>query len=86
MIEDNCLLTKAKIKFRPYGTNVHLPVRGRAKVQIRAKAGAIITTYVYVMDDDTETSLLSKMDSQRLGIIKINLEGEKTETKLEGEH
>ena len=84
-IEDNCLLTKAKIKFRPYGTNMHLPVRGRTKVQLRAKAGALITTYVYVMDDDSETSLLGKRDAQRLGIVKIDLRGEKTEVKLEGE-
>ena len=84
-IEDNCLLTKAKIKFRPYGTNMHLPVRGRTKVQLRAKAGALITTYVYVMDDDTETSLLGKRDAQRLGIVKIDLRGEETEVNLEGE-
>ena len=84
-IEDNCLMTKTKIKFRPYGTDVHLPVRGRAKVQLRAKAGAVITTYVYVNDDDNESSLLGKRDAQRLGIVKIDLRGEESEVRPDGE-
>ena len=84
-IRDECLLVKTKIKFRPYGTDKRLPVRGRAKVQLRAKAGAMITTYVYVNDDDKETSLLGKRDAQRLGIVKINLKGGEEEVNLEGE-
>ena len=84
-IQDNCLLGKTKIKFRPYGTDVHLPVRGRAKVRLRAEAGAIITTFVYINDDANESSLLGKRDAQRLGIVKIDLRGEKAEVKLQGE-
>ena len=84
-IRDECLLVKTKIKFRPYGTDKRLPVRGRAKVQLRAKAGALITTYVYVNDDDSETSLLGKRDAQRLGIVKIDLKGGKEEVNLEGD-
>ena len=84
-VQDKAMMVKTKIKFRPYGTDTHLPVRGRAKVQLRAKAGAVITTYVYVNDDDKESSLLGKRDAQRLGIIKINLEGREEEVKPEGQ-
>ena len=84
-IKDDALLVKTKIRFRPYGTKEHLPIRGRAKVQLRAKAGATIVTHVYIMDDETETSLLGKRDAQRLGIVKINLKGEKEEVNLDGE-
>ena len=84
-IKDDAVMVKTKIRFRPYGTNEQLPIRGRAKVQLRAKAGATIITYVYINDDDTETSLLGKRDAQRLGIVKINLRGEEEEVQLEGE-
>ena len=70
---DEAVMVKTKIRFRPYGTSEQLPIRGRAKVQLRAKAGATIVTYVYINDDDTETSLLGKRDAQRLGIVKIKL-------------
>ena len=41
-IKDDAVMVKTKIRFRPYGTNEQLPIRGRAKVQLRAKAGATI--------------------------------------------
>ena len=66
-------LYKTDIKFRPYGTGIQLPIRGRAKVWLRAQAGAMIKTYVYVNDDDNETSLLGKNDAERLGIVKITM-------------
>ena len=74
-------LYKTDIKFRPYGTGVQLPIRGRAKVWLRAQAGAMIKTYVYVNDDDGETSMLGKNDAERLGIVKINLRGSREEIK-----
>ena len=74
-------LYKTDIKFRPYGTGVQLPTRGRAEVWLRAQAGAVIKTYVYVNDDDGETSLLGKNDAERLGIVKINLRGSREEIK-----
>ena len=38
---------------------------------LKAQAGAVIATYVYINDDDSETSLLGKDDAERLGIVKI---------------
>ena len=72
-------MVKTKIKFRPWGTDQKLPVRGRAKVQLQAQAGATITTYIYVNDDDRDASLLGKSDAIRLGIVKLNLEGDSKE-------
>ena len=66
---------KTNTRFRPYGTSVQLPIQGKAKVWLKAQAGAVIATYVYINDDDSETSLLGKNDAERLGIIKINLRG-----------
>ena len=72
-------MVMTKIKFRPWGTDQKLPVRGRAKVQLRAQAGATITTYIYINDDDRDDSLLGKSDAIRLGIVKLNLEGDSEE-------
>jgi len=66
---------KTNTRFRPYGTSVQLPIQGKAKVWLKAQAGAVIATYVYINDDDSETSLLGKNDAERLSIIKINLRG-----------
>ena len=70
-----CSLILTKLKFRPYGTNKQPLVIGRAKVQLRAEAGAVIETYVYVNNDTAETSLLGEKDAQRLGIVMIRPEG-----------
>ena len=75
-IEKECRMVKTKIKFRPWGTDQKLPVCGRAKVQLRAQAGATITTYVYINDNDRDASLLGKSDALRLGIVKLNLQGD----------
>ena len=83
-IRDKCLLVKTKLKFRPYGTDELLPVRGRAKVQLKAKAGATITTYVFVNDSDRDSSLLGKEDAIRLGIVRVNLNGAAVEVNPEG--
>ena len=44
-------LKKTKLRFRPFGTNQYLPIRGRARVRLRAKAGAMIETEVCVNED-----------------------------------
>ena len=75
-IRDKCSLVKTKLRFRPYGTSHRLPIRGRAKVQLKAQAGATITTYVFINDDNQDASLLGKADAIRLGIIKMNLRGD----------
>ena len=62
-IAGECRLVRTKIRFRPWGTEEKLPIRGRVKVTIRARAGAEITTYVYVNDDDKDFSLLGKSDA-----------------------
>ena len=62
-------LKKTKLKFRPYGTNHYLPIKGRAAVRLRAEAGAVIETEVYVNGDRSEDSLLGEKDAERLGII-----------------
>ena len=67
-IAEECRMVKTKIKFGPWGTDQKLPVRGRAKVQLRAQAGATITTYIYINDDDRDDSLLGKSDAIRLGL------------------
>ena len=72
---------KTKLKFRPYGTDGQLPIRGRAKVQLKAKAGATITTYVFLNDSDRDSSLLGKEDAVRLGIVEVNLAGAASEVK-----
>ena len=74
-ISGACKLLPTKLKFRPYGTNKQLPVIGRAKVQLKAEAGAVIETFVYVNDDEAESSLLGEKDAQRLGIVIIRPEG-----------
>ena len=43
-IKDSTKMVKTRIKFRPYGTDTQLPVRGRAKVKLTATAGGVIET------------------------------------------
>ena len=49
---------------------------------MRAQAGATITTYVYINDDDRDASLLGKSDALRLGIVKLNLQGDPEEVEV----
>ena len=59
-------LKKTKLRFRPYGTNQYLPIRGRAAVRFRGKAWAMIETEVYVNEDRSEELLLGeKIDKIR---------------------
>ena len=68
-------LKRAKVNFRPYGTNISLPMKGRAKVELEAVNGKKHNTVIYVVKGDVET-LLGKEDAMALGIIQINSEGD----------
>ena len=69
-------------KVRPYGTNHHLPIIGRAEVRLEAKAGAVIETEVYVNKESLEESLLGEKDAERLGIVTVSPEGEAEEVDI----
>ena len=73
-------LKSNNIKFTPYGTNVKLPVKGRAKVVFTNARGRKVTSMVYVVGEQTE-SLLGKKDGQSLGIIQITPRGGEPSTK-----
>merc|ERR1712015_417525 len=75
-------LKKTKLRFRPYGTNQYLPIRGRGTVRLRAKAGAMIETEVYVNEDKSEESLLGEKDAERLGIVTVRPEGAAREVEI----
>jgi hypothetical protein len=64
---------------RPYGTAYKLPIIGRAHLTLTAEAGAQITTWVFVLMDHKERSLLGKSDRERLGIIHLSPRGALTE-------
>ena len=65
--------------FRPYGTAFRLPIKGKAKVTLTAQRGAKITTWVYVVDDPKEQSLLGEEDATRLGIVRLDVLGAQEE-------
>ena len=52
-------------------------------MKLRAEAGAVITTYVYVNDDNMDSSLLGEKDALRMGIAKINPKVSKEEVLRE---
>ena len=61
--------------FVPYGIDTKLPIYARGKVTIQSKRGAVIQTHVYIMEDAEAESLLGRDDAIRLGIIKLDMEG-----------
>ena len=67
-----------KTKFRPYGTNMSLPILGRTKCRMTAENGQEVFTIVYVVRGETE-SLLGLKDGEALGIINIDPKGKKPE-------
>ena len=76
---ESCIkLKKCRTTFRPFGTEYQLPILGRTKCIMQAAAGAQVATIVYVVKGETQ-SLLGLWDSEKLGIIKVNPEGEKVE-------
>ena len=50
----------------------------KTKVTLQAENGAEIETWVYVVNDKNEQSLLGKADVIRLGIVQLNLKGAET--------
>ena len=70
---------KTSKRFRPYGTAYHLPIKGKAKVTLQAENSAEIETWIYVVNDKNEQSLLGKADAIRLGIVQLILKGAETE-------
>ena len=74
-IKSSCKFVKTSKRFQPFGTAHKLPIRGKAKVNITSQRGAKIKTYVYILDDEREQSLLGKDDATRLGIIKLEPHG-----------
>ena len=69
-------------RFRPFGTAYYLPIRGKAKVTMTARNGASIETYVYIVDDPNEQSLLGRSDALRMGIVTLNPDGAKEEINI----
>ena len=71
-------LKETRLKFRPYGTNHYLPIIGRAAVRLKALAGAVIETEVYMNRDRSEESLLGEKDAAKLGVVTVSPEGAAT--------
>ena len=74
-IRSGCKFVKTSKRFRPYGTAYHLPIKGKAQVKLTAERGATIDTWVYIVDDKREQSLLGEGADIRLGIVKLDLKG-----------
>ena len=51
-------------------------------MRLKAKAGAVIETEVYVNKDRSEDSLLGEKDAERLGIVTVKPEGAATEVEI----
>ena len=66
---------KTSKQFRPFGTNYHLQIKGKAKENITAEKGTQIDTAVYTLDDEREQSLLGKEDALRLSTVRLQPEG-----------
>ena len=71
-IKDYSKFVKTSKRFRPFGTAYHLPVKGKAKVHMTSINGATVESYVYVVDNAHEKSLLGKEDALQLRIITLN--------------
>ena len=54
---------KTSKQFCAFGTAYHLPIKGKAKVHMTSINGATIESFVYVVDDTHEKSLLGKEDA-----------------------
>ena len=73
-IKNQCKFVKKSKRFQPFGTAYHLLIRGKAHVNLTAQQGAQIDTYVYIIDNPKEQSLLGEEDAKRLGIVKLKPE------------
>ena len=81
-IRSQSKLVKTSKLFRPYGMKCHLPIKGKAYVKLEAENGATIETWLYILRDEKEQSLLGEDDAIRLGIVTINLKGSAHEVEV----
>ena len=70
-----CTFVKTSKYFRPFGTAYHLHIQEKTKATLRAEKGATIESYVYVVNDKWEQSLLGEQDAIHLGIVKLHPQG-----------
>ena len=62
-IKDYSKFVKTSKQFCPFGTAYHFPIKGKAKVHMTSINGATIESYVYIVVDAHEKSLLGKEDA-----------------------
>ena len=67
-------LQKTSIRFRPFGVETKLECKGKIKMKLKAAAGGWIRSYVFVVKN-TKESLLGLKEAERLGIVKVNPDG-----------
>ena len=68
-------LRQSKMRFRPYSIGEVVPLLGECEVKMTHTKNKAIKTTVYVVDGEKE-SLLGKQDAIKLGIIKLDPEGD----------
>ena len=78
-VKGDCKFVKTLKRFRPYGTKYNSPIKGKARVTLTAEKGAKIDTWVYVVNDKREQSLLGESDAVRIGIVELDLKGSNDE-------
>ena len=78
-IKGHCKFVKTSKRFQPSGTAYHLPIKGKARVTLTAERGAKFDTWMYVVNDKREQSLLGESDAVRLGSVKLDLKGSSEE-------
>ena len=62
-IKDYSKFLKTSKWFCPFDTAYHLPIKGKAKVHMTSINGATVESYVYIVNDAHEKSLLGKEDA-----------------------
>ena len=67
-------LEESSFRFTPDGTGRNLKLLGTARCFIKAEVGAEVIMSVYIIKGAQE-SLLGLGDTQTLGILRINLDG-----------
>ena len=66
-------LKKNKTNFKPFGTDIKLPIQGRTKCWLTTTCDKHVDTIVYTVEGERQ-SLLRLKDEEALGIINITLE------------
>ena len=72
--DEKIKLKKCRTKFRPHGTDYHLPILGRSKCILTAEGGRKVATLIYVVKGECQ-SLLGLKDGKDLGIVRICPQG-----------